>query len=129
MQTADEVFAALCRAYALAVNASDSASYARLFAEDAVRMPPGALPEYGPEAIRRSEQADYDQARWDVRFTPRDALALAKDWVYGIADVQVSTVAHRNGATSNFGLTATWLLHREPSGDWLIRRQMWNRKP
>ena len=27
-----------------------------------------------------------------------------------------------------FKATTTWLLQRQPSGDWLIKRQMWNLK-
>ncbi len=129
MPTADMAFTALCQSYASAVSASDSAAYARLFAPDAIRMPPGANPEYGPEAIQKGEQADYDVARWDVKITPRDALPIGDDWVYGIGEIEVSTVAHADGATSNFRLTATWLLQKQPSGQWLIKRQVWNRKP
>ncbi|MCM1981741.1 YybH family protein [Lyngbya confervoides] len=129
MSTADQVFNRLLQSYASAVNASDSAAYIQNFAQDAIRMPPGANPEYGLEAIQRGEQADYDVARWAVKMTPRDVLAIAEDWVYGIADVEVSTVAHADGLSSNFRLTATWLLHRDRSGSWLIQRQMWNRKP
>jgi uncharacterized protein (TIGR02246 family) len=129
MPAGNEAFIALCQFYARAVNASDSAAYAKLFAQDAIRMPPGMEPEYGPEAIQRSEQADYDVARWEVKITPREILPVADDWVYGIGDVEVSTVAHSDGATSNFRLTATWLLQRQSAGEWLIKRQIWNRKP
>lgn len=129
MTNADEVVEAMCQSYSSAVNASDSTTYATLFTQDAIRMPPGAEPEYGPEQIQKGEQADYDVAKWNVKFTARDALSVADGWVYGIADVEVSMVAHADGATSNFRLTVTWLLQQQPSGEWLIRRQMWNRKP
>jgi ketosteroid isomerase-like protein len=129
MSNADEVLKAICQSYSSAVNASDSVTYAKLFTQDAIRMPPGANPEYGPEQIQKGEQADYDVAKWNVKFTPRDALPIAEDWMYGIADVEVSMVAHADGQTSNFRLTVAWLLQRQPSGVWLIKRQMWNRKP
>ena len=129
MSTADEVLQAMCQSYSSAVNASDSVTYAKLFTHDAIRMPPGAYPEYGPEQIQRGEQADYDVAKWTVQFTPRDALPITDDWMYGIADVEGSMVAHEDGKTSNFRLTVAWLLQRQPSGAWLIKRQMWNRKP
>jgi ketosteroid isomerase-like protein len=92
-------------------------------------MPPGANPEYGPAQIQKGEQADYDAAKWNVKFTPRDALSIAEDWMYGIADVEVCMVAHADGNPSNFQLTVTWLLQRQLTGEWLIKRQMWNRKP
>lgn len=127
--TPQEAFETLCREYASNVNAGDSGAYVKLFARDAIRMPPGSNPEYGPEEIQRGEQADYNEARWDVRITPRDTLPVGEDYVYGIGDVEVTTTAHADGATSSFRLTATWLLERQPSGAWLIKRQMWNRKP
>ncbi|MDX1456237.1 MAG: hypothetical protein R3276_01535 [Marinobacter sp.] len=89
MSEADDVLQSMCHSYSSAVNASDSLTYSRLFTEDAIRMPPGGYPEYGPEQIRKGEQADYDAAMW----------------------------------------TVTWLLNRQLSGGWLIKRQMWNRKP
>jgi ketosteroid isomerase-like protein len=42
MSTADEVLKAMCQSYSSAVNASDAATYAKLFTQDAIRMPPGA---------------------------------------------------------------------------------------
>ena len=130
MSEADEVLEAMSDAYASAVNAGDSAAYATLFARDAIRMPPGADLEHGPDEIREAEQADYDAAKWKVSFTPRDALAITDDWVYGIADGEVSIVPHGGGETSNVRLTVTWLYERQqPSGEWLIKRQMWSLKP
>ena len=129
MSNANEVVKTMCQSYSSAVNASDSATYAKLFTQDAIRMPPGADPEYGPQQIQKGEQTDYDVAKWNVKLTPRDALSVADEWVYGIADVEVSMVAHADGATSNFRLTVTWLLQKQSSVEWLIKRQMWNRKP
>lgn len=97
-----------------------------LFAPDAIRMPPGAEPEHGPDRIRASEQADYDAARWSIRSIPLDALPVAEGWVYGIARVEASSTAHADGATAAFRLIKAWLLRREPAGDWRIVRQMWN---
>src|SRR5262245_58932078 len=124
MSKTDEVLKAMCQSYASAVNASDAATYAKLFTQDAIRMPPGAYPEYGPKQIQKGEQADYDVAKWTVQFTPRDALPIAEDWLYGIADVEGSMIAHADGKTSAFRLTVAWLLQRQPSGAWLIKRQM-----
>jgi ketosteroid isomerase-like protein len=109
--------------------ASASDSYATLFTADAIRIPLGSEPEYGPEQIRQSEQADYDQATWSIRSRPLDALHLTDDWIYGIADLAGTTVAHADGTRRTFNATKTWLLQRQPSGDWLIARQMWNLKP
>ena len=129
LSEADEVLNAMSDAYANAVNAGDSAKYARLFATDAIRLPPGADLERGAEEIRRSEQADYDQAAWSVKFSPRDALAITADWVYAIADGEVTITPHDGGEARDVRLTVTWLYERQRSGSWLIKRQMWILKP
>ncbi len=123
---AEDVVRSLCVAYASAVNASDSLAYSKLFTEDAIRMPPGTEPERGREQIRRGEQADYDHARLNIRSTPVDAIQLADGWIYGIAQVDGTATSHSDGSTSSFRATKAWLLQREPSGQWLIARQMWN---
>jgi uncharacterized protein (TIGR02246 family) len=125
---ADEVVESMCQSYASAVNANDSVAYSKLFAADAIRIPPGSEPEYGPEQIRQGEQADYDVAKWSIRSTPVDALQITEQWIYGIAHVDVSTTAYADGAKSSFQATKTWLLQKQDSGEWLIARQMWNLK-
>jgi uncharacterized protein (TIGR02246 family) len=128
MSYADEVVKSMCHSYANAVNANDSLAYSKLFAADAIRIPPGSEPEYGPDQIRQGEQADYDVAKWSIRSTPIDALQITEQWIYGIAHVDVSTTAYADGTKSSFQATKTWLLQRQPSGEWLIARQMWNLK-
>lgn len=127
MSDAMAIVEAMCQRYQSAVNANDSTVYRRLFAEDAIRIPPGSEPERGPKKIGDSEQRDYDVARWTIQSTPIDGLAIGDDWIYGIAHVDVTTVAHDDGAVGSFQATKTWLLHRE-SDEWLIYRQMWNLK-
>lgn len=126
MSHADEVVKSMCERYASAVNANDSVAYSRLFASDAIRMPPSSEPEYGPDQIRQGEQADYDVANLSIRSTPIDTLQIAEDWIYGIAHVDGTATAYADGAKSSFQATKTWLLQRQDSGEWLIARQMWN---
>ena len=128
MTDAMDVVKAMCERYRAAVCANDSEAYRKLFALDAIRVPPGLEPEHGPDAISRSEQKDYDVARWHIESRPLDALRIDDDFVYGIAEVDVDTVAHADGTTKAFKATKTWLLQRSPSGQWLIKRQMWNLK-
>ena len=114
----------MCERYASAVNANDSAAYSKLFTQDAIWIPPGSEPEYGPDQIQQGEQADYDVAQRSIRSTLVDTLQIAENWIYGIAHVDVITTAYADGAKSSFEATKTWLLQREPSGEWLIKRQM-----
>ncbi len=128
MIDANVIFKAMCEKYQAAVSANDSVAYRKLFAPDAIRVPPGADPEHGPEEISKNEQKDYDVAKWTVQLSPLDALRIDDRWVYGIARGNVSVVAFADGTTKSFNTTKTWLLHQEDSGEWLIKRQMWNLK-
>lgn len=129
MSHADEIVRSMCQSYASAVNANDSLAYSKLFTSNAIRMPPGSAAEYGPAQIRQGEQADYDAAKWSIRSTPVDILPIAAEWIYAIAHVDGTCVAHADGAVSSFRATKTWLLQRQASGEWLIARQMWNHQP
>jgi hypothetical protein len=40
--------------------------------------------------------------KWTVQFTPLDALRIDNQWVYGIAQANVNTVAYADGATNSF---------------------------
>ena len=128
MIDANQVLKTMCDKYSAAVSANDSLAYGKLFATDAIRIPPGSIPEHGSEEISQSEQQDYDGAQWTCQSTPIDALRIDDEWVYGIAQADVNTVSYAEGTKNSFKVYKTWLLHKEESGEWLIKRQMWNVK-
>lgn len=104
-------------------------AYARLFTADAIRIPPGSEPEHGPDEIGKGEQASYDEVRLSIRSAPVDVLQLSERWIYALAEVDGEAATHTDGSTSTFRATKAWLLHRQPSGDWLLARHMWNMRP
>jgi len=126
MTNLQEIVTAMCQRYQSAVSANDAAAYGALFAPEAVRLPPGGKPEFGPEEIARSEQRDYDVAEWTIQVRPVQALRIDDDWVYGIAETDIALVAHADGAKKTMTANKGWLLNRQASGEWLIQRAMWN---
>jgi len=118
----------LCTRYQSAVSANDAAAYGKLFAEDAIRVPPGGMPEHGPDAIAQSEQKDYDVAKWTVQSRPLDAMLIDDKWVYGVAEADITLVEHKSGASRSLTANKVWLVQKQPSGEWLIKRQMWNHR-
>ena len=128
MNSASEVVQSMCQRYMAAVNANDSSAYGKLFARDAIRVPPGSEPEHGPEEIAQNEQKDYDEETYTIESRPLDAMQIGDDWVYGVAHIDINTVAHADGKERSFQATKTWLLQKQVSGEWLIKRQMWNLK-
>ena len=121
-----EIVKTVCESYQSAVSANDSAAYARQFASGAIRLPPGGKPEHGPQEIARNEQRDYDVAKWTIDVRPLQALRISDDWVYGIAETDITLVAHADGSKKSMTANKGWLLHRQPSGEWKIMRAMWN---
>lgn len=129
MANAYDVVKSMCDAYAAAVNAGDSAAYGRLFASDAIRIPPDSELEHGPEEIAKGEQASYDWGRLSIQSTPADVIQVGDEWIYALANVDGEAVAHADGSKSSFRATKAWLLQRQPSGEWLLARHMWNMRP
>ena len=129
MDSAYEVVKSMCDAYARAVNASDSEAYGKLFTPDAIRIPPDSELEHGPEEIAKGEQTSYEWGRLSIRSTPVDVIELGEDAIYALAEVEGEAVAHADGSKSSFRATKAWLLHRQPSGEWLLARHMWNMRP
>jgi hypothetical protein len=84
------------------------------------------LTRYENCKIRVKPDWDFDVAKWTIQSRPIDALLINEQWIYGIAQVDGTAVAKADGTTNSFKLTKTWLLHAETSGEWLIKRQMWN---
>jgi len=123
-----EIVEKLCERYQHAVSANDSTAYSKLFAGDAIRIPPGSEPNHGPDEIRVSEQADYDVAKWTIQSRALDALRIDDDWVLGVGEADVVTEPHDGAPARNFRVNKIWLLQKQPAGDWLIKRQMWNVK-
>jgi uncharacterized protein (TIGR02246 family) len=128
MTDAKEVVQAMCDRYQAAVCANDSAAFGRLFAGDAISVPPGSEPERGQNEIARGQQKYFDQASWSVEMTPLDALGIGDDWSYGIVGASCKGVSRKDGSTESFNETMNWLLKRQPSGTWLIARELWNER-
>jgi uncharacterized protein (TIGR02246 family) len=128
MTNAEEVVKSLIERYSSAVNANDSAAYSKLFAPDAIRIPPGSDPEYGPEQIAKGEQADYDQAKWSIKMSFVDVLPINEQWVYALVHVDASLEFYADGRKAEKHATKAFLLQKQASGEWLIKRYLWNLK-
>lgn len=128
MTECNKIAHALMDRYSAAVNANDSAAYQKLFTADAIRIPPGADPEYGPEQIAGSEQADYDVARWTIKMSLIDAKSLSEDWIFAFIHVDAQLEFYADGSNGEKHANKGFLLHRQPSGEWLISRYLWNLK-
>jgi hypothetical protein len=91
-----------------------------------------ALTKETPIMIDANEVLKAMCEKYQAAVSANDSVAYGKlfaaDAIHGIAQVEGTAVAYADGTTNSFQLTKTWLLHQETSGEWLIKRQMWNLK-
>lgn len=125
-RTPREIFAGVWGRYAEAVNRQDSAAYARLFTEDAIRIVPGAEVERGRDAIEKGEQSDYDAGHWHISPRVVDVVRLSSTAIYGIAEVEATIQPKTGEGTFRRTIRAAWLIVRHGSNDWLIARHVFN---
>lgn len=129
MTEAQKVLESICRSYARTVNASDAVAYSKLFTTDVIWMQPSTSIRHGREEI----VADFGGAlvayRVDIVMTPGETIQIAEDWIYGISHVDGILTKKEDDSKSTFRFTVAQLIQRQASGEWLIRRQIWNDKP
>ena len=129
MSEADQVVESICQSYMKTVNASDAVAYSKLFTTDIIWMQPGTPIRHGRDEIVADFGGALETYKVDIVMTPGDTIQIAEDWIYGISHVDGVLTEKADSSKSAFKFTVAQLLQRQASGEWLIRRQMWNNKP
>ncbi len=129
MTEPERVLESICRSYARTVNASDAVAYSKLFTTDVIWMQPGTTIRNGRDEIVADFGGALETYKVDIVMTPGDTIQIAEDWIYGISHVDGVLTKKEDGSESSFKFTVAQLIQRQASGEWLIRRQIWNDKP
>ena len=129
MSEADQVVKSICESYARTVNTSDAVAYSKLFTTDIIWMQPDTPIRNGRNEIVADFGGALETYKVDIEMTPGDTIQITEGWIYGISHVDGVLTEKADGSKSNFKFTVAQLLQRQASGEWLIRRQMWNNKP
>ena len=129
MSEADQVQKTICQSYAKTVNARDAVAESKLFTTDIIWMQPGTPIRHGRDEIVADFGGALEIYKVDIEMTPGDTIQIAEGWIYGISHVDGVLTEKADGSKTQFKFTVTQLLQRQASGEWLIRRQMWNNKP
>jgi ketosteroid isomerase-like protein len=129
MSEADLVLENVCQSYAQTVNTGDVIAYSKLFASDTIWMQPGTPIRYGRDEIVTDFGGGLESYSVDIRMTAGDAIQMAEGWIYAISHIDGVLTEKSDGAKSSFKVTVSQLLEMQPSGEWLIKRQMWNNVP
>ena len=129
MTEAKKVLESTCRSYARTVNASDAVAYSKLFTTDVIWMQPSTPTRHGRDEIVADFGGALETYKVDIVMTPGDTIQIAEDWIYGISHVDGVLTKKEDNSKSPFKFTVSQLIQRQASGEWLIRRQIWNDKP
>ena len=116
---------ALIADYMVAVNSGDADGMAALYAADAARMAPDALPIRGRESIRRSMAQTFETAELNVQLQVKET-EFSGELAY-VRGTFLLTVSPKDGSppTESEG---RWMrfMRREPDGRWLVAYSLWN---
>jgi len=129
MTEAKKVLESMCRSYARTVNASDAVAYSKLFTTDVIWMQPSTPIRHGRDEIVADFGGVLETYKVDIVMTPGDTIQITEDWIYGISHVDGVLIKKDDGSKSSFKFTVAQLIQRQASGEWLIRRQIWNDNP
>lgn len=111
--------------YIRALNSDDAAAYASLFTDDAVWIPPNALPFVGPDAIEAGIRGALLDAMYaDLGRTVDDVGIMGNEaWAVGLTTGTVTPKA--GGDPIPVCFSVAFVLKRI-KGEWFIHRQIWN---
>lgn len=84
---------------------------------------------YGRDEIVADFGGALETYKVDIDMSPGDTIQITDGWIYGISHVDGVLTEKADGSKSAFKFTVAQLIQKQESGEWLIRRQMWNNKP
>ncbi len=129
MSEAGQVQKTICQSYMKTVNASDAVAYSKLFTTDVIWMQPGAPIRHGRDEIVADFGGTLETYKVDIEMTPGDTIQISEGWIYGVSHVDGVSTEKASGSKSQFRFTVAQLIQKQESGEWLVKRQMWNNKP
>ena len=129
MANSDQIANSICESYAKAINGGNASAYSNLFTPDVEWMAPGAPIRSGRQEIVDALEGAFGVNKLEIEMTPSEAIQVSPDYIYAISHVNGMLTAKADGTKSPFKFTVVQLIQRQESGEWLVRRQIWNNKP
>lgn len=106
-------------------NRGDVEAIARLYAADAMLIPPGGPPVAGREAILRRYRQGFSQFSMEVSFQPAETV-VAGDWAYNMGRTSGTLSWRDDRPPTPLNDDYLMVLRRSPDGNWQIFRLIWN---
>jgi uncharacterized protein (TIGR02246 family) len=118
----EQAVAGVLAAYNAALNASDTNSVMRLYAEDGVFMPAFSPSAVGAEAVRKAYDAVFAAIRLTVKFDIAEIIELSPDWVFARTNSAGTTLNHATGAMTMEGNQELFIFRKDKDGKFKIAR-------
>ena len=118
----DAAIRATMMRYQDALNAADTARVLPLYEPDGVFMQPYGPSSVGTAAIRDTYNRDFEQFRLDVRFDILEIVRTGPRWAFVRTSSAGTHTVNSTRHVSSEGNQELFILHRQPSGTWLIAR-------
>jgi uncharacterized protein (TIGR02246 family) len=127
IESPEEAVRATVSAIIAADNEGDVEKVARLYAPDAVLMPPGGEPVEGLAAIRAHYGSLFSRFSLRASLDSRETV-VSGDWAFDRGTTDVVSTSKQTGETTEAHDKYLMVLRREEDG-WRIARLIWNRNP
>jgi len=115
--------------YRAKVNANDAAAYSNeLFADNVLWAPPDAPDRTDKAGIQEGIQNSFNKFTFAVQPTVEE-IGVYGEFAYAIGNVDVKLTPKAGGDIVPVKFRIFWLLNKQINGNWLISRQIWNKKP
>lgn len=107
-----------------AYNDADAEALTQLFAEDGIRMPPGASSFAGHSRIKSEFEAEFEQGTGTIVVNLQETV-MGEDLAFTRGTWAITTQPEGGEATSVVGKWIN-LVTRQDDGSWKISRNIWN---
>jgi uncharacterized protein (TIGR02246 family) len=112
-------------AHIRSLNTDDAATWAKLFTEDGVQMPPNASPNVGSQAILAWSQGFLSMFSAEFALDVQE-IQVFGDWAFERGTYRINlTPKSGDGSLKDVGKYIT-LYQRQPDGCWKVARDIWN---
>ena len=111
--------------YVSGYESKDVDSFAAVFTDDAVRMPPNGLVVVGGDGIRKYYKDWFEKESLDVTVIPTE-IQVAGNWAYAWGTYEATVTLAETGDTRADRGKFLNIYRKDADGAWRFHRNMWN---
>jgi uncharacterized protein (TIGR02246 family) len=122
MNANEKAVADVLSKYQDALNDSNTNAVMKLYADDAVFMPPYSQSAVGAAAVRLAYEAVFKAIKLSVKFSVAEVVEMAPNWVFARTNSAGTTTTNATGAKSAEANQELFIFGKGGDGSWKIAR-------